>query len=1077
MKRITTLLFLGFLCVFTTQIKAQNYAQNLTDHFTTLLEKDNLITDDVQWLITDENVSRTSDIQHVYFTQSKNDIEVYGTQSGIHILNGETISSNNKFIFKSTDKILGSSSPSINATQAVAAAANQLGYAITDAITVLEVEQGNSQKTILSNGGISLSNIPAKLVYYFTESNQLVLAWDISIQEISQQDWWSIRIDAVTGEILNKNNWMVSCSFEHDHSSHENLNYNINLFDIPNYIETSEEIGGCISCYEVLAMPIESPYYGGRSIESGIEDATASPFGWHDTDGIAGAEFTVTRGNNVNSYDDGDNQGYQPDGGADLDFTAYPFSEIYSDVTPYEDAAITNLFYWNNIIHDVMYTYGFDEAGGNFQENNYGNGGAGSDSVNAEAQDGSGSCNANFGTPSDGGNPTMQMYVCGDKDGDFDNLVIVHEYGHGISNRLTGGPNNTGCLGNSEQMGEGWSDYYGVMMTIEPGDTGTDSRGVGTYLFGEGPDADGIRPFPYSTDMGVNPQTYDYIKTAAVPHGVGSVWATMLWEVSWALIDEHGFDTDIYNFTGDTILDAGNVVAMAIVTEGMKLQPCGPGFVDGRDAILAADQAIYGGANECIIWDAFARRGLGFSADQGSSGSVSDGTESFDSPVPAINTEEEVCVGQGVQVFGGGTPIGGVYSGLGVTDNGDGLTYDFDPAIAGIGSHIIEYDVVSTCAIGVASDDIEVISDTPEIICQDVALELDENGEAILTLQDVVENVLPGDMTVDQTGTFAPIAISGTTVSLNDDDVSNALNIGFTFNFYEVDYTNFYISSNGFITFSNGNESGCCTGGLLPSVGGPSNFIAFAWQDLNPSAGGTISYETVGTSPDRKLIMEFDDVPYYNSSEGVTSQIHLFEGTNKIEIHSTEITNRGPMTQGLENATGTLGLATPGRNSQTWSATNDYVAFYYLPGNTTDNCGSPTTVTLSQELFTCNDIGATTVTITIDDGNGNTNTCTAEVTVTDPLLACLLSTENFELDKNIVLYPNPTNGQFALINNSSEQLVSATIIDVNGRIIQVKKLSDATSETMISLEGYTSGIYFVKIEGVSNTLVKRIIKE
>ena len=95
------------------------------------------------------------------------------------------------------------------------------------------------------------------------------------------------------------------------------------------------------------------------------------------------------------------------------------------------------------------------------------------------------------------------------------------------------------------------------------------------------------------------------------PHGVGSVWATTMWEVTWALIDEHGFDTDIYNFTGDVTLDAGNVQAFALVTEGMKLQPCSPGFVDGRDAIFAADIAIYGGANECILWDAFAKRGLG----------------------------------------------------------------------------------------------------------------------------------------------------------------------------------------------------------------------------------------------------------------------------------------------------------------------------------------------------------------------------------------------------------------------------------------------------------------------------------
>jgi len=233
----------------------------------------------------------------------------------------------------------------------------------------------------------------------------------------------------------------------------------------------------------------------------------------------------------------------------------------------------------------------------------------------------------------------MQMYVCNDKDGDFDNLVIVHEYGHGISNRLTGGPSNTGCLNNPEQMGEGWSDWLGVMMTIEPGDTGTDARAVGTYLFGQGAGGAGIRSYPYTTDMNVNPQTYNNIMTTGgQPHAVGEIWAGILWEVAWALIDESGFDNDIYNFTGDVNLDAGNVMAMALVMEGMKLQPCNPGFVDGRDAIFAADVAIYGGANECVLWDAFAKRGLGFSADQGSSNSVTDGTESFDSPVPAIDT-------------------------------------------------------------------------------------------------------------------------------------------------------------------------------------------------------------------------------------------------------------------------------------------------------------------------------------------------------------------------------------------------------------------------------------------------------
>jgi Fungalysin metallopeptidase (M36). len=685
-----------------------------------------------------------------------------------------------------------------------------------------------------------------------------------------------------------------------------------------------------------------------------------------------------------------------------------------------------------------LYQYGFDEAGGNFQENNYGNGGAGSDSVNAEAQDGSGTCNANFGTPPDGSNPTMQMYVCGDKDGDFDNLVIVHEYGHGISNRLTGGPNNTGCLSNQEQMGEGWSDFYGVIMSIESGDIGTDPRGVGTYLFGQGAGGPGIRPFPYTTDMGVNPQTYDHIKTAAVPHGVGSVWATMMWEVTWALIDEHGFDTDFYNFTGDVNLDAGNIQAFALVTEGMKLQPCSPGFVDGRDAIFAADQAIYGGANECLLWDAFAKRGLGFSADQGSSGSRSDGTEAFDSPVPAINTAEEVCVGEGVQTYGGGTPTGGVYSGPGVTDDGNGLTYTFDPAAAGIGIHTISYDVVSACATGAATDTLEVTDDIPEILCQDVTLELDANGEAILEIADVVTNLEPGVLVVDQTGTFAPIDITatGTSVSLGDDQLSGALNIGFDFFFYGQNYTSFYISSNGFITFENGGDSGCCSGEVIPSAGGIDNYIALVWEDLNPVSGGTIRYETVGVAPDRKLVVEYDAVPFYGTNDNVTTQLHLFETSYRIEIHTLSAPANGNTTQGVENGNGSDGLATPGRNSQTWTANNDYVAFYYLPGEPADNCGSPTTISLSQSLFTCNDLGDNVITVTVTDGNNNSATCTPTITITDPLEVCILGTDENELDAAIRLFPNPTSGKLTLVNNTTVELLSAVITDVNGRTIQ-----------------------------------------
>ncbi|MBG44755.1 MAG: subtilisin [Aequorivita sp.] len=718
MKKVTRSFFLAILLIFSGTMVAQNFSGAIDQQLNHYVEQNDLLPQDAQWQVTSETQSRMSGIQHVYFRQLLNGIEIYGTESSIHLAsNGRVISKDSKFIKNTSQKRKGSNSPALTAIQAVQAAAGHLNYALSGSLSVLQGAEGVDRKTLLSDGGISLSPIPARLMYAINDNNELVLTWDISIEEKSQQDWWSLRIDANTGEIVNQANWMVSCAIHHDHSNDvKEMNFNANLYDIPNYNEiVANNNAACTECYEVFALPLESPYYGTRTIEVQPANATASPFGWHDTDGVAGAEYTTTRGNNVNAYEDGNNPGYQPNAGSDLEFTGYPFSQTYTNANQYEDAAITNLFYMNNVFHDIMYQYGFDEISGNFQENNYGNGGVGSDSVNAEAQDGSGTCNANFGTPPDGSNPRMQMYICSDKDGDYDNLVILHEYGHGISNRLTGGPGASGCLQNAEQMGEGWSDFFGVLLTIEPGDAGTDSRAVGTYLFGQGQGGGGIRDYPYSTDMGVNPQTYDFIKTAAVPHGVGSVWAEMLWEVTWALIDEHGFDPDIYNFTGDVSQDAGNIQALALVTEGMKLQPCSPGFVDGRDAIFAADQALYGGANECLLWDAFAKRGLGFSANQGSSGSRSDGTQAFDTPsqTASLSVLEEVCASSEVLTdLGGGSPSGGTYSGPGVTDDGNGSTFTFDPSVAGVGVHTITYDVsAGPCSVASsATDTIEVLA-------------------------------------------------------------------------------------------------------------------------------------------------------------------------------------------------------------------------------------------------------------------------------------------------------------------------------------------------------------------------------
>lgn len=709
---ISLMLVFGVCCF---PIQAQ-FSKKIVENELLKLTKQNKATvkDVSSWNITSEHTSSTSGVHHMYLRQELNGLEILGTESSVHILPDNSVfQSHLQFVNNAQQKASASASPSLTAIQAVQKAALHLGYVISEPLSVLQKKNTPSQKTRISNGGISLSEIPARLMYHRSEKDIVVLVWDLSIESITKNEWYNVRVNANSGEIVDKINWMTSCNLSHSHEGE-------NTISTPTFSGKEslvfEEYGAILTgSYRVIAMPTESPYFGPRTLETTAVNTTASPFGWHDTDGVLGAEFTVTRGNNVNAYEDGNNPGFQPDGGPTLVFD-FPFNPVYSGGNESESAAITNLFYWNNLIHDLTYIYGFDEASGNFQTNNYGNGGLGNDWVRAEAQDGSGTCNANFSTPTDGNLPRMQMYICNTQDGDFDNLVIVHEYGHGISIRLTGGAGNSGCLSGQEQMGEGWSDWYGLLMTMDATDTSTQSRAVGTYLFGQGPGGAGIRPFPYNTDMAINPQTYDHIKTAAVPHGVGSVWSTMLWEMTWGLIDVYGFDTDFYNGTG------GNNIALALVTEALKLQPCSPGFVDGRDAILAADVALYGGANQCTIWDAFAKRGLGVSAIQGSSSSRSDGTEAFDTPsgVAAFTAPGDVCETVGILTnLGGGTPSGGLYSGPGVTDDGNGSTFTFDPAVAGVGMHTITYEVfASACATAsTASDTLEVF-ESLQVTCQ-----------------------------------------------------------------------------------------------------------------------------------------------------------------------------------------------------------------------------------------------------------------------------------------------------------------------------------------------------------------------
>ena len=762
--------------------------------------------------LSSESESKKSGVKHYYIKQQFEGIEIHGAITNMTVTNdGQVVNVGNRFHADISGKV-NSKSPALDAAGAVAAAARHLGVSVKESLSVLEKTGDRNREVLLSKGGVSLEPIPARLVYQPMADGSLRLAWEVSIYELDASNWWNIRVDASTGEFLDKDNMVVHCQFENDGPGgkylHETHSHTTSVpldqyADMAPYAPVAGPVnqGKTPGLYEVYPMPVESPSHGSRKPVNAmsVADRTASPAGWHTA---GNTSYTITRGNNVYAYEDPDNTGYvgapqdtygySPDGGTQRVFK-YPV-DFSSRPETYKDAAITNLFYWNNIIHDVWYQYGFDEESGNFQTDNFGRNGLGGDHVMAEAQDSRNISatrnNANFATPADGSRPRMQMYLwtrpdqdrfqvaspstiagtyassgasfgppltptpltgklvlavdgvspegcnaftnaeairgnvavvyrgtCAfvqkvqnaqaagaiavvvinnqpglltmggvedpaypitipsvmvtedagatirqvmdsgnevivslkddpapDVDGDFDNGIIVHEYGHGISNRLTGGPATTSCLptqvrvGNqtltTEQMGEGWSDWFALMMTMKKGDTREKIRGMGTYAVGEPTDGIGIRPAPYSTDFSVNSYTYGATNNPGLsaPHGVGFVFATVLWEMTWDLIDKYGFDENLYNGKG------GNNMAMQLVIDGLKLQPCYPGFVDGRDAILLADELNYGGANKELIWRAFARRGVGYSASQGLSYNRFDQVEAFDLPAAiAIN--------------------------------------------------------------------------------------------------------------------------------------------------------------------------------------------------------------------------------------------------------------------------------------------------------------------------------------------------------------------------------------------------------------------------------------------------------
>ncbi len=583
--------------------------------------------------------TRVNTVTHLMLQQQVNGIDLFQCEYAVHLDRyGSVIAASGELMPEASGSI-NLARPRLTAADSLRRAAEFAGAGIKGSLRLRSQGMGNSQHQFFSHeggGDVFSRDVEARLVYFPLSPDQLRLAWEYTLWMKDTPDTYLILVDAERGSLLYRYNTTWHCfpfvpfiPFVPYFSPLANLSHS--RLSSPNRVyQTTQTPHGLIFTKDSPRPDV--PHVSNNPPVVDREDLPFRPatfngatiFSPNDPhlDWWAGQPAAGLISNNVDAHLDrnNDNQADLPrltvaDGNFSfpVDFTQQPTTENN------QKAAQVNLFYWINRYHDILYLFGFNEAAGNFQTNNFGLGGLGNDAMQAQAQDGSGTNNANYSGGRDGTSARIQMYLwttaTPQLDGDFDQGIILHELSHGLSTRLIG--NGTGLSGmQSRGMGEGWSDYFGIVLLRSENDDLDGTYAVGQYALNNY--ARGIRRFPYSTNTQVYPLNFGDIARSTEIHNVGEIWCNALLEMRAQLIRRHGFRE-------------GQRQSIQLVVDGLKLTPVNPTFLDARNAMMLADKVNNGGANQCLLWQAFSKRGMGFLATTLDS---SDGApvESFDVP-------------------------------------------------------------------------------------------------------------------------------------------------------------------------------------------------------------------------------------------------------------------------------------------------------------------------------------------------------------------------------------------------------------------------------------------------------------
>jgi extracellular elastinolytic metalloproteinase len=495
------------------------------------------ILPDVEFRVSNSYVG-TNGIGHVYFKQTVHGLDVDNAAFNVNIgKDGHIFSYGNNFYAgevpaESPLSKRGFTDP----VDALNGATSILALPVTGEASAETIEGTEAYKLTGTAG--AQSDPEARLMYYVKNDGSLALAWRVETDILD--NWLLTYIDAETNDVVH---------------------------GVVDYVAEAS--------YLVFPWACNDPDECDRETLTNPWNTTESPLTWL---GDGTSTYHTTRGNNAIAQTNptGGNtylNNYRPTSATDK--FEYDWSATATPPSSYRDASVTQLFFTGNEYHDLLYTLGFNEEAGNFQISNQGKGGSGSDFAILNAQDGSGTNNANFATPPDGSPGRMRMYIWTEstpyRDCAFEAGVIIHEYSHGLSTRLTGGPANSNCLNALESggMGEGWGDFMATAIRLKPEDTRNTNYPMGAWVYN---DPAGIRSVLFSTSLTTNPNTYTTLNSKNEVHDIGETWTTMLYEVMWNLIDKYGKNDGARpDFDADGVPTDGKFLIMKLVVDAMAL--------------------------------------------------------------------------------------------------------------------------------------------------------------------------------------------------------------------------------------------------------------------------------------------------------------------------------------------------------------------------------------------------------------------------------------------------------------------------------------------------------------------------